>query len=225
MSKTLFIFHSSLFALFFLFCAYGQDDPRAQKIIDDMTAKFKAYPSVSLSFAVTITNLQDKTEIQQEGKLWVKNNKYKIESDDYVIYFDGSKMYQYLPKMKEVNISNSFPDDNTGEFHLLNPQTWFNISSQSFKTNLIKESRQDNRNVYEMDLYPVQIKGARYSRIRIMVEKSTLQTVYLKVFKNDGLHYALSFKPYSIHQTVLPDSFFVFNKAEHPDVEVIDLTF
>jgi outer membrane lipoprotein-sorting protein len=127
--------------------------------------------------------------------------------------------------MKEVNVSKPDTDDNNGDFHLLNPQTWFNISSKNFKTNLNKESTQNNRAVYEIDLYPVQIKNARYSRIRIMVEKSTLQLVYLKVFMSDGVHCALSLKPYNIPQNVLPDAFFVFNKAEYPNVDVIDLTF
>jgi hypothetical protein len=128
-----------------------------------------------------------------------------------------------LPEIKEVNISPA-PDDNNEEFQLLNPQTWFNISSKSFKTNLNKESTRNNRAVYEIDLYPVQIKNAKYSRIRVMVEKTTLQLVYLKVFMSDGVHYALSFKPYNIPQNALLDSFFVFNKDEHPGVEVIDLT-
>jgi outer membrane lipoprotein-sorting protein len=214
-----------------MFCAYGQDDPRAQKIIDDMAVKFKTHTSVSIDFSATITNLQDDgTETKHDGKLWVKNNKYKLEANDYVIYFDGSKTYQYLPEVKEVNISKPDPDDNNEEFQLLNPQTWFNISSKSFKTNLVKESTQNNRTVYEINLYPVHIKGAKYSRIHVKVEKTTLQMVYLKVFMKDELesevlHYALSFKPYNIPQNALPDQFFIFNKAEHPDVEVIDLTF
>ena len=34
-----------------------------------------------------------------------------------------------------------------------------------------------------------------------------------------------TFNPYDIQKTAFPDSFFMFNKAEHPNVEVIDLTF
>ena len=217
--------YSWFFSLIFMSCAYGQDDPRAQKVIDEMTAKFKTYPSASIYFSATVTSSQENTEEKQEGKIWVKNNRYKLEAKDYIIYFDGSKIYQYLPGVKEVNISKPELDDNKEGFQLLNPQTWFNISSKSFKTNLVKEVTQNNRAVYEIDLYPVHLKEAKYSRIRVMVEKSTLQLVYLKVFKKDGINYELSFKPYNINKNALPDSFFVFNKTEHPGVDVIDLSF
>jgi outer membrane lipoprotein-sorting protein len=226
MSQALFTLHSSVFALFFLFAAYGQDDTRSQKIVDDMTAKFKSYPSVSLSFSVTVTQMQDKSEMKQEGKMWIKgSSKYKVEMPDYTIYFDGAKIYQYLPEAREVTVNKPDPDENDEDFQLLNPQTYFNLSSKSFKSKLVKESTQNNRKVYEIDLYPIQMKTAKFSRIRIMVEKTTLQLVHLKAFLKDGSQYALSFKPYETLQTALRDSFFTFNSMEHPDVEVIDLTF
>ena len=226
MSKKRFSLLSSLFSLLFLFCAYGQiDDSRSQKIIDDMTAKFRTYPSVSLTFSATITQLQDNSETEQEGKIWVKNNKYKLEIPDFIIYFDGTKIYQFLPEVNEVNISKPDPDVNDEDFQMLNPQTYFNLSSKSFKSTLVKESTLNNRRVYEIDLYPIQIKTTRYSRIRIMVEKTTHQLVYIHAFMKDGTHYALTFKPYEILQPALRDAFLTFNRLEYPNVEVIDLTF
>ena len=58
---------------------------------------------------------------------------------------------------------------------------------------------------------------------QIMVERTSLQLVYVKAFMRNGIHYTLEFKPYNIHQTALRDAFFVFNRQEHPNVEVIDL--
>ena len=211
--------------LFFSFNTFGQNDPRSKKIIDDMTAKFKTYPSVSLNFSVNILQLQDKSEVNQEGKIWIKNNKYKLEIPEYVIFFDGLKIYQYLPGVHEVNITQPDPFESDEDFQLLNPQTYFNMSSKTFKSNFVNESRHNNRSVYEIDLYPIDIIGSKYIRIRMMIEKTTLQLVYLKAVIKDGTHYTLSFKPYTIHQKGLSDSFFVFNKNDHPNVEVIDLTF
>ena len=225
MSKKIFIFPVSFFAFLFLLPLYGQDDAHSQKIIDDMAAKFKTYPSVSVSFSATITQLQDQSQTEQAGKLWLKNNRYKLELPDFVIFFDGEKIYQYLPGVKEVNVSKLDPDESDEDFQLLNPQSYFNLSSRNFKSKWVKESTLNNRKVDEIDLYPIHLKTTKYFRIRVMVEKTTLQLVYLKAFMNDGTHYTLTFKQYEIRQTALPDSFFKFNKAEHPDVEVIDLIF
>ena len=226
-SKKRFTLHASLFSFLFVLGAYGQvDDPRSQKIIDDMVARFKTYPGVSVSFSATVTQLQDQSETELEGKIWIKNNyMYKLEIPDQMIFFDGSKIYQYMPGFREVNVTKPDPDENDEDFQLLNPLTYFNISSGSFKTNFVKESTQNNRKVDEIDLYPVHVKTTRYSRIRVMVGKSDCQLAYLKAFMKDGTHYAVTFMPYEIHKTALPDSFFTFSKREHPDVEVIDLTF
>jgi len=230
LSKKFFPLPSSLFPIifslfFFLFCAYGQDDARSKKIIDDMTAKFKTYPSVSLSFSAITTHWQNQPETEQVGKLWLKSNKYKLELPDFVIFFDGSKIYQYLPAVKEVNVTKPDPDEDDENFQLLNPQSYFNLSSKSFKSNLVKESTINNRIVFEIDLYPINIKTTNFSRIRVMIEKSTLQLVHLNAIMTDGTQHALSFKPYEIPLTELRDSFFTFNKSEHPGVEVFDLSF
>ncbi len=211
-----------------LFCSvysYGQDDARSQKIIDDLTAKFKTYPSVSIDFSATVTQMQDKSESAQQGKIWIKGNKYKLEIPEYVFYHDGTKLYQYIPEAKEVNVSQPDLDEDDEDFQLMNPQTYFNLSSKKFKSKLVKEGIRDNRKVYEIDLYPIQVKTTKYSRIRLMAEKSTLQIVYLKAYLKDGTQYTLSFKPYEVLPTALRDSFFTFSKIDHPDVEVIDLTF
>jgi outer membrane lipoprotein-sorting protein len=205
--------------------ARGQDDARSQKIIDGLTAKFKSYPSVTVSFSATVSQLQDGSESVQDGKIWLKGSMYKLEMSDYVIYFDGSKIYQYLPDANEVNITKPDPDEDDEDFQLLNPQAFFNLSSKSFKSKLVKESEHNGRKVYELDLYPVKVKTTKYSRIRIMAEKSTMQLAGLTAYLKDGSRYALSFKPYDIQSAALRDSFFTFNAIEHPNVEVIDLTF
>lgn len=206
------------------FVAYGQDDTRAQKIVDEATAKFKTYPSVSIDFSATVTQLQDKSESACRGKIWMKGMKYKLEIPDYIIYFDGAKIYQYMPNVKEVNVVKPDTNNEDEDLQMLNPQAFFNLSSSQFKSNLVRETSQNNRKVYEIDLYPVQLQKSRYSRIRLQIEKETLQIAYLKAFFRDGAQYALSFSPYTTLKS-LPDSDFTFNKTEHNDVEIIDLTF
>ncbi len=215
----------SVFAV--LFCskvAYGQNDPQAEKILADVASKFKMYQSVAIDFKVIVSDLQDKSESEHQGKLWVKGNKYKLEIPEQEIYFDGTRIYQYMPEVKEVNVTVPDPNEEDGDLQLMNPQSILNISSKSFKSNLVKETTQDNRKVYEIDLYPVQLKTSQYSRIRLCVEKNTAQIVSLKAFLKNGTRYALSFSKYNVSQ-VLPDNLFIFDRAAHPEVEVIDLTF
>ena len=215
-----------VFSLILLFSAYGQqNDPRSQRILDDMTARFKTYPSVALDFSLTITNTQDQSETEQAGKIWIKGEKYKLEIPEFVIYFDGSRIFQFMPAVNEVYITKPDPDEEDEDFQLLNPQTYFNLSSQNFISDLVRETTHNNRAVNEINLYPINFSGSNFSRINMMVERSTLQLVYVRAFLKNGIHYTLNFRPYAVQQTALRDAFFVFNRSEHPNVVVIDLSF
>ncbi|MDR1866013.1 MAG: outer membrane lipoprotein carrier protein LolA [Bacteroidales bacterium] len=217
--------HGFIFLLLFPAFLYGQEDTRAQKIIDDMVARIGACPSVQLTFSATVTRLQDKSESMHDGKLWLKNNRYKLELlPDNILLFNGEKLYQFLPEVNEVNVTQPDMNEDDEDFQLFNPRTFFRLSSKNFKSHLVRESTQNNRKVYEMDLYPLQVKTTKYSRVRVCVEKETLQIVRLTAFMKDGTQYALTFQPYTVLKA-LPDSFFEFSVAEHPGVEIIDLTF
>jgi len=227
MLKKLFIFHCSLFFALSTLSSYGQgqqSSARAQEIVNSMTARIKTFPSVSLNFTLNIIQLQEDTETEQEGRMWLQNNMFKLETPDYVVFFDGTNFFQYMPEFREAYKMPHDPASNNEDFQLLNPMTYFNISPNNFRTFLLRESTQNSRSVYEIDLIPVDVFGTSYSRIHLMVERSTMQLAYLKVFMKDGMHIALTFKPYSII-SALSNSFFTFNPAEHPNVELIDLSF
>ncbi|MDR0386219.1 MAG: outer membrane lipoprotein carrier protein LolA [Prevotellaceae bacterium] len=208
----------------FLLCAYGQEDSRSQKILHDLSEKFKTYPGVEIKFSVAAKQFYSDSESTYTGSIWLKGNMYKFVTEDYIIYFDGSKIYQYMPEVNEVNVALPETGTENEDFQLMNPQTFFTFSSKNFKSNLVKESTQNGRKVYEIDLYPVQIKDSQYSRVKLYIENSSLQIAGLNAFMKDGTQYRLSFEKYKVLQT-LSDSFFKFNAKEYPGVEIIDLTF
>ncbi|MDR0715121.1 MAG: outer membrane lipoprotein carrier protein LolA [Bacteroidales bacterium] len=207
------------------FSLYGQTDARSPKILDDMIAKLKAYPSVQLNFSAKVTRLQEQSETTENGKIWLKNNKYKLELlPENILYFNGVKLYQYMPEVKEVNVTQPDINEDDETVRMFNPASFFRLTSDNFKSNLVKESRQYNRQVYEIDLYPIHLKTTGYSRIRLFIERESLQLVYLKAYMKNGVQYALHFEPYRVLPN-LPDTFFEFPANLHPEVEIIDLTF
>jgi outer membrane lipoprotein-sorting protein len=197
---------------------------RSQKILDDMAIRIKTYAGVQLSFSATVTQLQDKSESTHAGKIWLKDDKYKMELSDQTLYFNGVKLYQYLPEVKEVNVTQSDMSEDDDDLQLFNPKALFRLSSKNFRSNFVREGMENHRKIFEIDLYPVQVKTTRYSRIRLCIEQETLQMAHLKAFMKDGTQYAIDFAPYVMERD-LPDSFFEFPASAHPDVEINDLTF
>jgi outer membrane lipoprotein-sorting protein len=190
-----------------------------------MITKLKAYPSVQLNFSAKVIRMQEHSETSENGKIWLKNNKYKLELlPEHILYFNGVKLYQYMPEVQEVNVTQPDMDGENETFRIFNPASFFRLTSDNFKSHLVKESDQYNRKVYEIDLYPVRLKTTGYSRIRLFVERESLQLVYLKAYMKDGVQYVLTFEPYHVLKS-LPDTFFEFPVHLHPEAEIIDLTF
>lgn len=213
-----------LFFLVFTFAVNAQNDPQATAILEQVSAKNKAYKTVDASFTITGTNSQNGEKTTQKGNLLMKGDKYMIKLPDSEIYFDGKDVYNYLPASKEVNISKPQPSNSKGEdIFISNPKDIFKIYQKDFKNKFIKESTAAGKTIYEIDLYPIDLQK-KFNRIRMQVDKNTSQIISLKAFFKDGFQYAITFDKFEVNKN-LPDNLFVFDKAKYPDVEVIDLRF
>ncbi len=55
----------------------GKSDPDAKKILDDVSAKFKTYKSVSAHFTLKIENSSEKLMGAKDGTISMKDSKYQ----------------------------------------------------------------------------------------------------------------------------------------------------
>ncbi|NJK97689.1 MAG: outer membrane lipoprotein carrier protein LolA [Bacteroidales bacterium] len=104
----------------------GQNDPQAKAILDQVSAKNKAYKTVRTNFTLNISNTQNDEKSTQKGTLLLKGDKYVIKMPESEIYFDGKDVYNYLPQSKEVNITKPKPASKKGDdFSFSNPKRKF----------------------------------------------------------------------------------------------------
>jgi outer membrane lipoprotein-sorting protein len=203
---------------------YAQNDPQAKAILDQVSAKNKAYKTINTAFAITGTNTQNADKTTQKGTLLIKGDKYMIKLPDSEVYFDGKDVYNYLPASNEVNITKPQASTSKGDdIFISNPKDVFKIYQKDFKQKFIKETTESGKQVYEIDLYPVDLKK-KYNRIRLHIEKSSSQIVSMKAFFKDGFQYSIAFDKFEVNKEI-PDNTFVFEKSKYPNVEVIDLRF
>lgn len=202
----------------------AQNDPQAKAILDQVSAKNKAYKTIKSTFTITGTNTQTGENTTQKGSLALKGEKYTLKLNDSEIYSDGKDVYNYLPESKEVNISKSQNTPKKGDdFFISNPKDVFKIYQKDFKYKFMKENNVAGKTVYEIDLYPIDLKK-KFNRIRMQIDKNSYQILSLKAFFKDGQQYTVTFDNFEVNKEI-PDSAFVFDQSKHPDVEVIDLRF
>ena len=196
---------------------FAQTQEKAKEILDQVSAKTKAYPSIVADFSFALENLQEDIKEVYDGNIILKDNKYKVNLMDVDTYFDGEVLYTHMIDAEEVNIT--IPDLDDEE--TLNPATIFTIYEDGYTYNYVAEGTIDGKACHEIDLYP-ENRDKPYSRIKLLVLKDNLQIYSIRQVGKDGNNYTVIVKN-MITDKSINDNTFVFDKAANPDVDVIDM--
>ena len=208
--------------------AFAQKDAEAKAILNQVSAKYKAYNIVKSDFTFVIDNAQDQSTITQEGTIIVqsKTNKYKLSlysqdptaktQVDQEIITDGKNQWTYTKKDKEVQLNKV---DNAGES--FNPAQIFTIYEKGYKYIYTGSETLKGRVYQIVDLTPEDIDKS-FFKIRLMIDKAKKQIYSALIFDKSGNKYSYTIKTF-VPNTQVPESTFTFNPKEHPGVEVVDL--
>nr|WP_321451797.1 outer membrane lipoprotein carrier protein LolA [uncultured Carboxylicivirga sp.] len=195
----------------------AQEAEKAKEILDKVSAKTKAYPSIVADFSFKMENLQENIEEVYDGSIILKSNKYKVSLMDMDTYYDGEVMYTFNVEADEVNITIPDPDDE----ETLNPATIFNIYQDGYKLKYVGDGVAEGREVHEIDLYPTN-RDKPFSRIKLLIFKDDLTLFSFRQVGKDGNNYTVIVKNMNTSKQI-DDKTFVFDTTAHPDVDVIDM--
>ena len=211
---------------FFMFCgtavfsqnnSLGKNDPEAKVILDNVSAKFKTYKSVTANFTLTIADGNNKVQGTKKGIVYIQGSRYRVSISDQEIYSDGDNIWTYDKSANEVQVTKFDPDANT-----ITPQKMFtNFYDKDFLYKLNGETKQGGKTIQEIELTPVD-KTKAFFKVLVEVDKSSKNIVSTKVFEKNGNRYAYTITLMKVN-TNLADSLFVFNPKDYPGVEVVDL--
>ncbi len=197
--------------------AQTDDAAKAKDILNKVSAKTRQYQTIKADFSFSLENLQDNIKENHDGSILLKGNKYRIALMGVINYFDGKTLYTWMKEAEEVNVSEpDMTDEST-----LNPASIFTIYEKGFKLKYVGEKNVGGKMMHEIDLYP-ENRDKPFSRIKLTINKETLQINSFMQQGKDGNNYTITVKTM---QTNVPatDGDFIFNKTANPKVQVIDL--
>lgn len=207
-------FATFLIAMLTCSVAFSQTDTKAKEILDKSAAKFKSYSAAEIDFSFAMENKSENINENHKGKAFMKGNMYKLELMDVTNYYDGKNIYTYMAEVKEVNIKNP----NEEEEEMLNPTALFDIHNKGFKQKLVNTTN----NIAYIELYPTDLKR-NFIKIGIWVNTSNSMIQKVTSFGKDGNNVIITINNIKQSTPVPADSFFKFEPAKFPGVEVIDL--
>jgi len=194
--------------------AAAQKDPEAVRILDQFGKKAKSAPSVRIDFEITAFDSKEEEETTLEGTAVIMGDSYMLTLPDNIIRADGKTVWNYMPEVNEVTITEPDPAD---ESFLARPSLLFSMYEKGYKVRLLDQNAQE----WIIDLYPEDI-NMNLVRIRLAVGKTLYDLRSAEYRTKDGMTVTLSAKKYDLTFRP-PAGYFTFNTAEHRGVEVIDM--
>ncbi len=200
------------------FGVYAQTAPLGKEVVNDFSVKMQNLKSLSANFSFTLENLQEKITDTHDGKIVVKGNKYILELMGMEVYYDGETKWQYIKEANEVTISK--PTALEGGF-FDDPTKLFKNYEKNFKSKYIGEKNEKGREIYELELYPIDL-SLPYISLRLQFDKKSLEPVLIRYQGKDGNNYIIKVKKF-ISNLPLRDERFSFEVKRHKGIEVIDM--
>ena len=200
---------------------FGQvqtQDPATATILEAVSAKYKAYKAFTLNFSRDLQDASGKSQEVMKGELTVSGTKFRLKTPEQWVICDGTTIWTYLPKAKEVTINNYEPSDDE-----ITPQEIYNLYKKGYKYALAGEVK-DNKKVYQIiDLVPDDRKK-EISKVRLVILKKEKSLEKWTIFER-GTNQKQVFKIASTTPNpVLPAGFFSMDKsALGKEVKVVDM--
>jgi outer membrane lipoprotein carrier protein len=201
--------------------AFGiaQNDPAAKKILDAVSAKFKTYKAVQTAFTLRNEDSKGKILGTKKGNVSMKGARYRITiaGTGQEIFCDGSNVWTYDKGNNEVTITKVDPSANTITVQKL----FSNFYDKDFLYKLNGDKTVDKKQLAEIEMTPTD-KTKPFHKVYLLVDKKTNTIYSTRILDKNGSVMVITVN--SLNGAVnLADSFFVFDKAKYPGVEVVDL--
>jgi outer membrane lipoprotein-sorting protein len=198
--------------MLFINTVIAQNDPKAKKVLDAVSAKVKSFKGVTANFSIKSVSSKGKDNGAKTGTISIKGQKYLLKQGKNEIICDGVNIYNFDGNK---TITKSLLEESN---QTLSPQNLLsNFYDKDFNYKLVSSTG----NLNEIELTPID-KRKSFQKVNIFIDKSKNMITKAKVLdkSNNVLEFVLSKLNTSAN---LPDANFEFVRSKYPkDAEILD---
>ncbi len=215
------LFHS-LILLFSSAAITGQDtgtqrvyEEKAERILQEASEEIKSHESLYVRFDYIIANTEPGMKEHMDAFLYTKGDKYFMKIGYNQFISDGETVWAYMEEVNEVHIS--LAEDTEGA---ITPTSLLENFTEDFRSKWIGEERVGDKIVHIIDLVPNEPQA--FFKYRVAIEDANRQIHYTKAYDRQGGTYRYEITAFNPDPGI-PENQFVFNPAQYPGIEVVDL--
>lgn len=197
----------------------GQQDNRADKYLQAVSENFDLAKGYQIQVDYIREDLMQETSAEGAGTIWMKGEKYKMLTDEYIVYYNGTKLFSQNTETEEVYVSEPDPDQ-PGYLQAV-PIRVIKSYERDFKYTYMGISSFMGKNRVEIQLYPKQVSGP-YSMLKMYINPESLKLEGIQLKHKEGIQYTMILSEI-IEQKDLKDATFEFDQVAFPNTEIIEL--
>ncbi len=198
-------------ALFLLSVPVLAQQPDAKEVLERAARNFREAGGIKAAFTVRTS------EGASAGTICLKGDKFLLEAEGTITWFDGHTQWSYLASSEEVNVSEPTPE----ELQSINPYVFLSLDERGYKLKLGKMDNAQDQSLYKL-VFTATDRKQDLQCVILYVAKDSFRPVRVSMAQRGGGTVVIIINSYRTGQTY-PDSFFVFDRKAYPAAEIIDL--
>jgi outer membrane lipoprotein-sorting protein len=208
---------ATLFLGLTAFTAQNNNDKAAEKLLKEVSKKYKSYKTITAGFSVTTETTQNNTQKPQSGSIKIKGDRFRFTFAGEEIFCNGKFIWTYRKETSECT-----KDKYNPKAAGINPAEIFSLWEKGFIYKGEGNYTKSGVTYEKIKLTPKDKKKPYFLiNLEINSQKKHIESTRIS-FKNGN---KLTYKVNSLTpNTKIEDSYFEFNAADYPGVTVVDLT-
>lgn len=199
--------------------AIKTQDPAAEPFLDNISKKFRTNEAYQVEFRYEIYSSREDATVGDFGSIIIKDNKYKLKTEDSEVIFNGEYLWVYNKIAAEVYKSQ--PEEGNSDQMLADPFRLLGNYKNYYKYLLKGKKTIEGKNYTEIDLYPANLE-ADYSYLRILCYQEGKNIRSISMRQKNGTEITV-FISEILRGINIPDSIFTWNTEAYPDILLIEM--
>jgi outer membrane lipoprotein carrier protein len=195
-----------------------KSDPEAQKVLERVRKKYEKYKSLEAEFALTL-EIPDQPKETQKGTIAQQGQKFRLETDRQLIASDGKTTWVYLKDNKEIQITNSDPN---GESGFMTPRELLGrYQKGDYLYAITEKTRENNKTLTQIEFKPIS-RRSEYAKLRVSIDERAQLIERITAFGRDGSRFTFQITRFTPDKS-FKATHFQINPKDYPGVRVEDL--
>lgn len=207
----------TIVALLFTLLIYAQQSTEARALLDNTYSSFEASKGIRLTFHAATIGPDGSEQMSMNGTAFIRGDKFRLETNEMDIWFDGATQWVLMKEVNEVNISNPTAE----EISSVSPLALMGIYRNGYTLSAPKKKKLNGKNLAMIRMLPT-VGTTAYREVNALIDTNSHAMVQIDLTLRNGTKHLIEITDYSANHNY-SDREFRFDQTRYPDIEIIDL--